>query len=116
MIFQSRRSECPAPDELKSLYQPTVESSATPIETRPLAHVVSCAWCLGETNALLKLPLLATRYPADTLGPKRKKRGGKDSGGGDSTGGGGAPSGDGPTIGRSRKRAKETFEHLPKEL
>ncbi|HLA12937.1 MAG TPA: sigma-70 family RNA polymerase sigma factor [Pyrinomonadaceae bacterium] len=106
-IFHSRRGRCLSRKQLQSLY--TNELGL--IKCEDLAHIVSCPSCLDTVNNLLGLPLLADRYPTDTMG--RDKRGKGDKGDGGDQGGTGADQG---VIKRLRRRARETFEHRPKEL
>src|ERR1051325_3897029 len=105
LIFQSRHGKCLSPKQIQSLY--STESKGA-IRCEDLAHIVSCPTCLDTVNSLLGLPLLADRYPTDTMG--RDKRGKGD--GGD---GGGSAAGPG-VIKRWKWRAREAFEHRPKEL
>src|SRR5262249_29348974 len=76
-----------------------------------LAHIVSCLGCLDEVNNLLGLPPLAERYPTDMIGPDNRSHGGGSAGGSGAGNGGGRP----PTNSLNR-RARETFEHSPKQL
>ena len=82
---------------------------APAMDSQSLAHLVSCPTCLDTVNALLGLPLLAERYPTDTLDKDTDRKGGS---------GGGTPPGASmnETIGRLRRRAREAFEHDPQEL
>src|SRR5262249_40215777 len=75
-------------------------------------HVVSCARCLDAVNDLLNLPRLATRCPSKTLGPTRRTRKGPPP----SPPSGGLRGGGEPDVERFRDRAREAFEHRPKEL
>jgi RNA polymerase sigma factor (sigma-70 family) len=77
MIFESRKGDCLGRMELRALYSgPT----RTTLGLEPLAHVVSCASCLDQTNKILDLPLLATRQPSDTIHPDKSFRGGQSGG------------------------------------
>ncbi len=105
-IYASCRGECLSLRQLKKIYQP---GSDAQIECESLAHIVSCPRCLDEVNRLLHLPLLAERYPTDTLGRETRKKGGP---GGGATGGGIS----GSLMSKWRRRAKGVFEHWPKEL
>ncbi|HEX8920347.1 MAG TPA: RNA polymerase sigma factor [Pyrinomonadaceae bacterium] len=108
-IFNSRRGDCPASGQLKELYLAT---DATGIEQAALAHIVSCPKCLDEVNGLLNLPLLAERFPTDTLGTDTRPKGGSGGGGGGSTAGGASEK----ELRRCRRRAKDVLEHIPSEL
>jgi RNA polymerase sigma factor (sigma-70 family) len=112
-IWRSQESdECLSIARIQELYQPARTEG---IDNANLAHIVSCERCLDEVNRLLDLPLLATRYPMNTLGkdtrPKDKERGGGPSG----AGGAGGGSND-EFLKRSRKRRRDVLEHRPKEL
>jgi hypothetical protein len=106
-IFSSRQGECIAPSDLKQLYK---ANDVLPLDQSTLAHIVSCRNCLDDVNALLDLPLLAERFPTDTLGTDRSSRGGGDNGG--STSGGASEN----EVRLCKKRAREVFEHKPAEL
>jgi RNA polymerase sigma factor (sigma-70 family) len=108
IIFSSREGDCFSRKELCQLY---VSADPETVEGHTLAHIVSCARDLDEVNALLNLPLLNQRYPTDMTGNDRGSGGGP--GGPVSLGGGSR--GRSP-IRRSLRRAKETFEHYPREL
>ena len=108
-IFNSRQGECLATNDLKQLYN---HDRLSTFDQLTLAHIVSCQSCLDAVNRLLNLPLLAERFPTDTLGTDKKSRGG---GGGDNTGGtsGGVSENE---LRICKKRAREVFEHKPAEL
>ena len=105
MIFHSRHRRCFSRKQVQSLYR---TKEVTQMKNEELAHIVSCPFCLDEVNKALGLPLLAERYPTDTLGRDQRSKGkGGDGGtGGSATG----------AIKRWRRRAREAFEHRPKEL
>ncbi|HLL76333.1 MAG TPA: sigma-70 family RNA polymerase sigma factor [Pyrinomonadaceae bacterium] len=105
-VFNSCRGDCLTAARLAELYSGANESA---VEAETLAHIVSCPRCLDAVNRLLGLPLLAERYPTDTLGTDTRPKGG---------GGGGGTSGAGreQAARRCRRRARETFEHRPREL
>src|SRR5437588_2329422 len=106
MIFQSRQRECLSVARLQELYSST---NAGSIDCPTLAHIVSCEVCLDEANRLLRLPLLVERYPTDTIGQDKRKKGGP---GGGPTGGEGTQ-----TEGSKYRRWKrDFFEHDPQEL
>ncbi|HEX8687276.1 MAG TPA: hypothetical protein VF654_12285, partial [Pyrinomonadaceae bacterium] len=80
-----------------------------------LAHLVSCPVCIDEVNRLRNLPPLSERFPTDALG--NEPRGGRGGGGGDEDGGGGGTGhASGEEEGRCRRRARDVFEHRPREL
>src|SRR5882724_4110786 len=122
-IFRSRQGECLATETLHGLYQKGLILTA---DNLTLAHVVSCPLCLDSANRELGLPLLAERHPADALGPNNSSRGGPSASG--STGGVGnnvrsrrqakTPEGEisGTFLLSCRRRARELFEHHPREL
>lgn len=109
-IFKSRQGECRPNDDLKLLYQ--ADHKAT-LDQETIAHIVSCRNCLDAVNALLNLPQLSERFPTDTLGMDKTRRGGDD--GSDDAGGasGGASENE---VRICKKRAREVFEHKPAEL
>jgi RNA polymerase sigma factor (sigma-70 family) len=134
-VFDSRRGSCLSNERLAELYGD--DASRQP-DCATLAHVVSCPRCIEEVNDMSGLPPLSERYPTDSLGaePRRKGRGGEDEGtdgddkrtgggGGDDNGGsGGDDNGGGGGTGRAtaeesrrcRRRARDVFEHRPREL
>ncbi|HEX8294250.1 MAG TPA: RNA polymerase sigma factor, partial [Pyrinomonadaceae bacterium] len=113
-VFESRRGQCPTAEGLSKVY----DSKGGP-DCATLAHLVSCPRCIDEVNDLHELPLLAERFPVDSLGaePRRKGGGGGDDDGGDGDGG---PGGGGRATAeetlRCKRRAREVFEHRPREL
>jgi RNA polymerase sigma factor (sigma-70 family) len=112
-IFNSRQGDCPTNVQLEKLYS---ETGASGIDHTTLAHLVSCPRCLDGVNRLLDLPLLAERFPTDTLGTDHRSKGGGSGEGGDHTGG---PTGGQASEGelrRCRKRARDAYEHRPSEL
>jgi hypothetical protein len=108
MIFKSRQGRCLSRRQLQGLYATTEHGV---IKSEELAHIVSCPTCLDTVNHLLGLPLLADRYPTDTMGRDKRDKGDGGGGGGDKGG-----RTDLSVIKRLRRRARETFEHRPKEL
>jgi RNA polymerase sigma factor (sigma-70 family) len=115
-VFDSRRGECPGGERLSKMY----EVKGGP-DCATLAHLVSCPRCIDEVNQLHDLPLLSERFPVDSLGAEPRRRGGgggNDGGGGD--GGGSHGEGGGRATAeetlRCRKRARDVFEHRPREL
>lgn len=129
-LFDAREGACPPAGRLAGLY---AQKSPAPLDTRLLAHVVSCEACLEEVNRLQGLAPLSERFPVDVAGAEARTKGGDGGGGGDEGGGGGdddaggALSGglgggdfeDGPgerELLSLRVRARELFEHRPREL
>ncbi len=111
-VFRSKHHECPSNKELVSFYRSDTDAG---VEPEVLAHLVSCQGCLDTVNKTLGLPLLAERYPTDTLGKDMNAKGGGPKGG--PSGGGGSATGDGGRSGRSwQRRSRQVFEHRPKEL
>jgi RNA polymerase sigma factor (sigma-70 family) len=114
-VFDSRRGACPAVESLSKIY----DSKGGP-DCATLAHLVSCPRCIDEVNDLHDLPLLSERFPVDSLGAEpRRKSGGNDDGGDDDGGSGGEGGGGRATAEetqRCRKRARDVFEHRPREL
>jgi DNA-directed RNA polymerase specialized sigma24 family protein len=110
-IFCSCQGECLPKRKLREIYSsPEGES----IENKTLSHIVSCPRCLDIVNQELGLPLLADRYPTDTLGPDQRGSGGGD---GSNAGGGKMRSDSAPeSIKRFRRRLQDVIEHEPKEL
>jgi TonB dependent receptor len=110
-IFRTHRGECPSDRRLRELYASAEADQSVACEL--LGHIVSCAHRLDRVNRLLGLPLLAERYPTDTLGPDQGSKGGPGASGG-------APAGGRQLMRRCMRqgmsRFQETFEHRPKEL
>ncbi|MCA1619364.1 MAG: RNA polymerase sigma factor [Acidobacteria bacterium] len=113
-VFESRRGECLEESGLAEHYE---GSAAGAPDCATLAHLVSCPVCIDEVNRLRGLPPLAERFPTDTLG-NEPRRGGRGGGGGDDGGEGGGTTGQasGEEAVRCRRRAREVFEHRPREL
>ncbi len=105
-IFLSRQGECFSKEQLKRLYH---SRKQTRLSCGQLAHIVSCPECLDEVNRILSLPLLADRYPTDTMNKDTSFKGGPKGGGPT----GGAPSG---SLKKWKREAKAAFEHKPQEL
>jgi RNA polymerase sigma factor (sigma-70 family) len=118
-VFRSKHHECPSNKELVSFYRSDADAG---VEPEVLAHLVSCQGCLDTVNKTLGLPLLAERYPTDTLGKDMNAKGGGPrggaGGGGDDSGGVvGSRGGDGSGSGKGwQRRSRQVFEHRPKEL
>lgn len=107
-IFQARPGVCLSSAELKDLYQSKREA---PIARKHVAHLVSCPVCLDTTNSLLCLPLLAERYPTDTMDKDNKKSGGPPDAGDMGDKGGAVRK-----LKDWEREAREAFEHKPQEL
>jgi RNA polymerase sigma factor (sigma-70 family) len=107
-IFGSRQGECLPLNDLKKLY---ARNDTPALDQARLAHLVSCRGCLDAVNELLELPLLAERFPTDTIGRDRSSGGGDD--GDNNSGTGGASEND---VRMCKKREREVFEHRPAEL
>lgn len=109
-VFDSRRGACLVGERLSKIY----EAKGGP-DCATLAHLVSCPRCIDEVNNLHELPLLSERFPVDSLGaePRRKRGGGDDGDDGDGSGGEGATA---EESSRCKKRARDLFEHRPREL
>ena len=105
-IFSCRLGECLTDRRLREIYDEEINTGP---DCKTLAHIVSCSDCLDEVNAMLGLPLLASRNSIDTIGKDTRRKGGP---------GGGAPGG-GPAksfVGRYLRRAKQIIQHEPQEL
>ncbi|MFL6254707.1 MAG: RNA polymerase sigma factor, partial [Pyrinomonadaceae bacterium] len=109
-VFDSRRGECLVGEHLSKIY----EAKGGPDSTL-LAHFVSCPRCIDEVNNLHELPLLSERFPVDSLGAEPRRKGGGDDGGDDDGGVGGGRATSEETL-RCKRRAREVFEHRPREL
>jgi DNA-directed RNA polymerase specialized sigma24 family protein len=110
-IFRCKSGPCLSAKNLSDLYLP--EEAVGPTCSH-LAHIVSCRRCLDEANGMLGLPLIAERYAPDTIGNGSRKsgrHGGPPKNG--TTSGDGA---DRDKLRKSLRRAKEVFEHEPREL
>jgi len=105
MIFNSRQGACLSREEIQEAYT-TGRTEA--LSTTQLAHVVSCRSCLDAINTILRLPLLAERYPAEDCSREEPPRDAGGSGG----------SGDVPSIlpKRFKRQLREIREHKPNEL
>jgi RNA polymerase sigma factor (sigma-70 family) len=102
-VFRDTHRRCWSKTVLRDRYR---DPSTDALSRDVLADLVSCPGCLDAANALLGLPRLADRWPADTLGPGT--RGGPPRGGA----GGGATG----SMAGVRRRAGGVFEHRPLEL
>ena len=65
MIFRSTNGICLSDEELKEVY--FFDEKET-IDTKVLAHIVSCRKCIDKVNVLLNLSPLAERYSVDFVG------------------------------------------------
>ena len=108
-VFDSRQGDCLDREGLKHLYEAGHQG---PIARKHLAHIVSCPVCLDTVNSLLGLPLLAERYPTDTMDKDNKKGGGPPEDGAQSDKRGGAVR----RLDEWEREAREAFEHKPQEL
>lgn len=108
-IFLARRGPCLSEEQVREFY---LNPEPAQLERARLAHLVSCSECLAKVNQTLGLQSLSERYATDTIGPDTRFKGGPPKGGGGGAAGGGGAS----TLERSRRRAKEAFEHEPSEL
>jgi hypothetical protein len=108
MIFHSRQGRCLSGRQAQALYS---AEHSSPMRSETLAHIVSCPHCLDMVNKFLGLPPLAERYPTDTIGRDQSGRGGR---GGSGDGGGNRKPASSITL--WRRRARDVFEHRPKEL
>lgn len=107
-IFQSRTGGCLGREELKDLYE---SNSQGPIARKHLAHIVSCPACLDTVNQLLGLPLLAERYPTDTMDKDNKKGGPPDDGDPSDKRAGAVR-----RLAEWEREARDAFEHRPEAL
>jgi DNA-directed RNA polymerase specialized sigma24 family protein len=110
-IFLSCAGDCLDEEELQRIY---VGAHRIPVACAQLSHIVSCRRCIDRVNALIGLPLLAERSATEMLGrDKRKRGGGGGPGSNDKGDGGGLTS---QTLGKLKRRARDTFVHKPQEL
>jgi len=117
-IFSAISGEHLPGERLAELYGKTTDEIVAALSVGELAHLVSCATCLDQVNTTLDLPLLADRYPTDMIGKDSNRNDGDGSGHSLGYDGGDGPGGSkGPDAGNLlRKRAREVFEHFPREL
>jgi DNA-directed RNA polymerase specialized sigma24 family protein len=111
MIFASRRGACLSTSQWHALHGAT---NAERIDCALAAHLVSCPHCIESVNRYFGLAPLSERYPTEMLGPDTRPKGG--NGGGPPSGASGDGGGNSHDVGKSRRRAKEVFEHRPQEL
>ncbi|HEX8163549.1 MAG TPA: sigma-70 family RNA polymerase sigma factor [Pyrinomonadaceae bacterium] len=107
-IFRSRSGECFSTRHIENIY---LSTEGKPIDTKDLAHVVTCLVCLDTVNQVLGLPPLSERYPTDSAGKAPRSK--KGPGGGAP---GGGMTGEGAAVRRLRRKAREVLEHDPQEL
>lgn len=107
-ISLSCAGNCLDEQELQHIY---LDTHRVPVECAHLSHIVSCRRCLDRVNVLVGLPLLAERSATEMLGRDKRKRGGGT--GGNEGDGGGLTS---QTLGKLKRRARDTFIHKPQEL
>lgn len=65
MIFRSTGGACPGDAELKRIY--LTDASET-LDTKRLAHIVSCRKCIDKVNGLLNLLPISDRHSVDFIG------------------------------------------------
>ena len=65
MIFRSTTGECLSDQKLKGIYLPDENET---IETKTLAHIVSCRKCIDKVNNLLNLLPVSERHSVDFIG------------------------------------------------
>jgi len=109
-IFLSCAGKCLNEEELRQIY---LDTRRVPVECARLSHIVSCRRCIDRVNTLVGLPLLAERSATEMLGRDKRKRGGGGGSSGNDGGGGGLTS---QTLGKLKRRARDTFVHRPHEL
>jgi RNA polymerase sigma factor (sigma-70 family) len=106
-IFASCRSECLTEDQLRKRYQ---VKDSKPIDRELLAHLVSCKRCLHLASGFCRIDPPSGRSPVESLGPDRRSRQESRK----------TSTGSGNSINRvlqmARDRARETFEHFPRQL
>ncbi len=112
-IFRSCQGACLPERKLRDCYRASGEQQ---MDTKTLAHLVSCPRCLDIVNQELGLPPLADRYPTDSFGPDRRDRGDKGDSGGSHTGGGSGAGSAQNAVKKFHRRLREIVEHEPKEL
>jgi len=64
ILFASRKGVCLESEEVRSIYL----KRAAKMTRRQLSHLVTCATCLDEANAILGIVSLRERSPIDVLG------------------------------------------------
>jgi RNA polymerase sigma factor (sigma-70 family) len=72
MIFRSTGGECLTDPELKKIY---LSRENETIETKTLAHIVSCRKCIDKINDLLKLLPISERHSVDFIGKDNNNSG-----------------------------------------
>jgi RNA polymerase sigma factor (sigma-70 family) len=122
-IFRSCEGECFGTGLLRAFYE---KELILKVDNLALAHMVCCRRCLDGANQELGLPLLIERHPADALGPDTSWRGGPGASGGTGRSCGEVRPrrrgrGTATEIGSTfllgwQRRARELFEHHPREL
>ncbi len=65
MIFRSTSGECPGDPQLNEIY--LLNENET-VETKTLAHIVSCRKCIDKVNDLLNLLPISERHSVDFIG------------------------------------------------
>jgi RNA polymerase sigma factor (sigma-70 family) len=107
-VFDSRQGSCPSSADLKKLYG---GDNVSGLDKVTLGHIASCPRCLDGVNRLLDLPLLCERFPTDTIGIDKTRKGGGGGTPGGTTGGASQSE-----LRRCRRGANDAFEHRPAEL
>lgn len=103
-IFDARVGDCPTAADFEQSYG---GPSTDPLDTRTLAHLVSCRSCLDAVNRRFGFSLLKDRDPSDMLGRGRRSNGPPPGG----SGGAGVT----PKV-SLRTRLKDTLDDRPAEL
>lgn len=108
MIFRSTNGTCLTELELKNIY---LKINSDTLETKTLAHIVSCRKCIDKVNEMLNLLPISERYSVDFIG---KNNGDSDN----QSGNGGAMSNDldEKVLVNWRRNSQEIYEHEPREL
>lgn len=65
LIFRSINGECLSDEQLDKIYR---SNNKETVETKTLAHIVSCRKCIDKTNNILNLLPLSERYSVDFIG------------------------------------------------
>lgn len=107
-IFRSTNGTCLSVEELNEIY---LFNENETIETKTLAHIVSCRKCIDKVNEMLGLLPISDRHSVDFIGKD-------NNGSGDSSGNGGGMNEDlnKKVLLKLRRGAQEVFEHDPREL
>ncbi|HLA10351.1 MAG TPA: RNA polymerase sigma factor [Pyrinomonadaceae bacterium] len=110
-IYFSREGTCLSRKEIEHLY---AKSESIPIDQQTLGHFVSCTDCLDTVNRVLDLPLLADRFPINTMSKDTRKQ---DKDGDDGPlSGAGSSGGSDDLLTKVRRKAKDVLSQRPVEL